>query len=193
MTEDSPTPPPPPPAGTPPPYPTAGQPKRHSAWFWIAIIGGCFVLLIPVLLIIAALAIPQMLKARKTADETSAIQTMRAIASAELSYNVAYPENGYACSLAALGGNPSSGAPTDQAAQLIDPTLAASSQKSGYTFTVTCGAKANISGHDVYTSYQLAAIPQTVGKTGDRGFCSDESGTIKYDPTGSTNCIQPIQ
>src|ERR1035441_7467426 len=77
MTEDSPTPPPPPPpVGTPPPYPAYGppQPARRPAWFWIAIIGGCFVLLIPVLLIVAALAIPQMLKARKTADETSAIR-----------------------------------------------------------------------------------------------------------------------
>ena len=196
MTEDSPTPPPPPPpVGTPPPYPAYGppQPARRPAWFWIAIIGGCFVLLIPVLLIVAALAIPQMLKARKTADETSAIQTIRSIGSAEISYNASYPGNGYACSLAILGGDPSSGAPTAQAAQLIDPALAASGQKAGYTFTVTCGGKMTVNNHDTYTSYEITAVPQAVGKTGDRGFCSDENGDINFDPAGGTNCTQSIQ
>ena len=149
-------------------------------------------LLIPVLLIIAAVAVPQMLKVEKTADETSAIVTMRTIASAEVSYSASYPESGYACSLTTLGGNPRSGAAIAQAAQLIDPTLAASGQKSGYTFTVTCGAKVNVNGHDVYTSYQLTAVPQTVGKTGDRGFCSDENNIIKFDPAGGTNCSQPL-
>lgn len=196
MTQDNPTP-PPPPVGTPSPYPypAARSPQKsgRSAWFWIAIIGGCFVLLLLVLLIVAAAVIPNMLKVRKVASETSAIQTMRTISSAEASYNASYPDNGYACSLASLGGDVSSGAPTAQAAQLIDAALAASGQKSGYTFTITCGAKVTADGHDTYIGYQLTAVPQTVGRTGDKGFCSNESGEIKVDPTGGTNCIQPIQ
>ena len=146
-----------------------------------------------IMLIIMAFAVPQMLKVKKTADETSAIQTLRTISSAEASYNSAYPATGYACPLSGLGGDPKSGAPSAQASQLIDPGLASSGQKSGYTFTVTCSNKVTISNQDVYTSYEVTAVPQTVGKTGDRGFCSDENNIIKFDPAGGTNCTQQIQ
>lgn len=146
-----------------------------------------------IMLIIMAFAVPQMLKVKKTADEDSAIQTMRTIGSAEASFNSAYPGTGYACPLAALGGAPSSGPPSATAAQLIDPALAATGQKSGYTFTVTCGSKVTVNNQDMYTSYTLTAVPQTVGKTGDRGYCSDENDIIKFDPTGATNCTQSTQ
>ena len=146
-----------------------------------------------IMLIIMAFAVPQMLKVKKNADQASAIQSMRTIGSAELSYNSSYPGNGFACPLSALGGDPKSGAPTAQAAQLIDPTLAATGQKSGYIFTVTCGSKVTVNNQDVYTSYDLTAVPQTVGKTGDLGYCSDENNIIKADPAGGTNCTVPIQ
>jgi type IV pilus assembly protein PilA len=146
-----------------------------------------------IMLIIMAFAVPQMLKVKKTADEDSAIQTMRTIGSAEASYNSAYPGTGFACPLTALGGDPKSGAPSAQAAQLIDPALATTGQKSGYTFSVTCGSKVTVSNQDMYTSYELIGVPQTVGKTGDRGYCSDENNIIKFDPAGGTNCTQPIQ
>jgi type IV pilus assembly protein PilA len=45
----------------------------------------------------------------------------------------------------------------------------------------------------MYTSYEITAVPQSVGKSGDRGFCSDENNTIRFDPAGGTNCTQPIQ
>jgi type IV pilus assembly protein PilA len=146
-----------------------------------------------IMLIIMAFAVPQMLKVKKTADQDSAIQTVRTIGSAEASFNSDYPNSGYACPLSVLGGDPKAGAPSAQASQLIDPTLAASGQKSGYTFTVTCGNKITVSNQDVYTSYTLTAVPQTVGKTGDRGYCSDENNIIKFDPAGGTNCTQTIQ
>jgi len=146
-----------------------------------------------IMLIIMAFAVPQMLKVKKTADEDSAIQTLRTIGSAEASFNSAYPGTGYACPLASLGGDPKSGAPSATAAQLIDPALASSGQKSGYTFTVTCGTKVTVNNQDMYTSYTLTGVPQTVGKTGDRGYCSDENDIIKFDPTGATNCTQSIQ
>ncbi len=146
-----------------------------------------------IMLIIMAFAVPQMLKLKKSANEDSAIQTMHTIDSAEQSYNTAYPGSGYGCPLSTLGGDPKSGAPSAQASQLIDPALATSGQKSGYTFTVTCGTKVTVSNQDVYTSYQVTGIPQTVGKTGDRGYCSDENNIIKFDPAGGTNCTQTIQ
>jgi type IV pilus assembly protein PilA len=45
----------------------------------------------------------------------------------------------------------------------------------------------------MFTSYTVTAVPQTVGHTGDRGYCSDENDIIKFDPAGATNCTQSIQ
>lgn len=146
-----------------------------------------------IMLILMALAVPQMLKLKKHANETSATQTMRTIGQAEISYNSSYPANGFACPLSVLGGDPKSGPPSAQAAQLIDPALASTGQKSGYTFAVTCGTKVTINNQDVYTSYEITGVPQAVGKTGDNGYCSDENNIVKQDPTGGTNCTQPIQ
>src|ERR1035437_8340222 len=158
------SPPPPPPAAAPPGSPASGlgspgwkptypayapAPRpRRPAWFWIAIVAGCCLLLIPLGLIVAAIAIPQMLRFRKTANEASAVLVMRTTAQPEPTYNITYPANGYACTLATLGGDPGSGAPTAQAAQLIDPALAASGRKSGYTFTIVCGAKVTLNDQD---------------------------------------------
>jgi type IV pilus assembly protein PilA len=145
-----------------------------------------------VMLILMTLAVPQLLKLRKQANETSAVQSVRTIGQAELQYNSAYPANGFSCSLAALGGDPKSGAPTAQASQLLDAGLAAG-QKAGYTFAITNCTKVTINNQDMYTSYEITAVPQSIGNSGDRGFCSDANNIIKFDPAGGTNCTQPIQ
>lgn len=145
-----------------------------------------------IMLVLMTLAVPQLLKLRKQAAETSAIQSVRTIGQAELQYNSAYPANGFACNIAQLGGDPKSGAPTSQAAQLLDQSLS-TGQKSGYTFAITNCTKVTINNQDMYTSYEITAVPQSVGKSGDRGFCSDENNTIRFDPAGGTNCTQPIQ
>src|SRR5215471_6180355 len=72
-----------------------------------------------VMLILMTLAVPQMLKLTKQGHEVSAIQSVRTIVQAQLQYNSMYPANGFACSLAQLGGDPKSGAPSAQAAQLV--------------------------------------------------------------------------
>ena len=145
-----------------------------------------------VMLILMTLAVPQLLKLRKTANETSATQSVRTIAQAEIQYNSAYPANGFTCSIAALGGDPKSGAPTPQAAQLITPDLASGS-KAGYTFAITNCNKVTVNNQDMYTSFEVTAVPQAVGKTGDNGFCSDENNTIRKDPAGGSNCTMPLQ
>ncbi len=145
-----------------------------------------------VMLILMTLAIPQVLKLTKQAHETSAVQSVRTIGQAQLQYNSAYPSNGFACSLAALGGDTKSGSPTPQAAQLIAPDLA-TGHKAGYSFAITNCSKVTINNQDMYTSYEITAVPDAVGKTGDKGFCSDENNTVRQDPTGGTNCTQPIQ
>ena len=145
-----------------------------------------------VMLIIMTFAVPQLLKLRKQSQELSAVQSLRAITQAQLQYNSQYPANGFACSLAALGGDPKSGTPTAQAAQLIAPDLA-NGQKAGYTFAIGNCQKVTVNNQDMYTSYEVTAVPQAVGKTGDNGYCADENNTIRKDPTGGTNCTQPIQ
>ena len=145
-----------------------------------------------VMLILMTLAVPQMLKLTKQAHETSAIQSVRTIVQAQLQYNSMYPANGFACSLAQLGGDPKSGAPSAQAAQLVAPDLA-TGNKAGYIFTITNCNKVTVNNQDMITSYEVTAVPHSLGKSGDRGFCSDENNRITYDPAGGTNCTQPIQ
>ncbi len=145
-----------------------------------------------VMLILMTLAVPQLLKLRKQANQTSAIQSLRAIAQAELQYNSTYPANGFACTLSALGGQPGSGAPTSQSAQMIPPDLAGG-QKAGYTFSISNCTKVSVNNQDMFTSYQINAVPQSPGKTGDLGYCTDENNLIRYDPAGGTNCTQPLQ
>jgi type IV pilus assembly protein PilA len=145
-----------------------------------------------VMLILMTLGIPQLLKLRKTANETSAMQSVRTIGQAELSYSSTYPSNGFACSLAALGGAQGSGAPTPQSAQILPSDLSAG-QKAGYTYAITNCTKVTVNNQDMFTSFQVTAVPNSVGRTGDRGFCSDENNVIKFDPQGGTNCTQTLQ
>lgn len=144
-----------------------------------------------VILILMTLAIPQMRRLIKNANETSALQSVRTIANAENSYESQFPANGFACSLSALGGDPKAGAPNAQAAQLLDPGLA-SGQKSGYTFAITNCTKVTINNQDKYTSFEVTAVPQSVGKTGDAGYCDDDNNSLKKDPAGGTNCTVAV-
>src|SRR5271168_2923661 len=116
-----------------------------------------------VMLIIMTLAVPQLLKLRKQAQETSAVQSLRAIGQAELQYNSQYPANGFSCSLATLGGDPKTGAPSPQSAQLIAPDLAGG-QKAGYTFAITNCTKVTVNNQDMYTSYEITAVPNSIGR-----------------------------
>ncbi len=149
-------------------------------------------IVIAIILILMLMAIPTIGGIKKQANETSAINSVQVIEKAQMQYESTYPANGYACSLAALGGDPKTGAPTPAAAQLIQSDLA-SGIKSGYIFAISNCTKVNLNGADRITGYQITAVPETVGKTGNRGFCSDEFGTIKADPAGGTNCTQPLQ
>jgi type IV pilus assembly protein PilA len=145
-----------------------------------------------VILILMAVAIPNFMNMRSQANETAAEEQLRTINSAEIQYQTNYPANGFTCNLAQLGGDPKSGPPSPQAAQLIPDSLA-SGYKSGYIFALTNCTKVTVNNHDVYTAFEVTAVPQSVGKTGHRGFCMDQSGEIKADPAGGTNCTQPIQ
>jgi len=150
-------------------------------------------IVIAIILILMLMAIPTIGVMKKHANETSAINSLRAITQAQIQYESTYPANGYACTLAALGGEPGSGAPSPTAAQLIQGDLA-SGYKSGYIFAITNCSKITVSGTDRVTGYTLTAVPEAVGKSGDRGFCTDQNGgSPKYDTAGGTNCTQLLQ
>ena len=144
-----------------------------------------------IIIVLMLLAIPQALKLTKNANQTSAVQTMKTLAAAEMSYNSAYPTTGFGCPIAVLGGDPKAGPPSAQAAQIIDPALATTGIKSGYVFTVTCGDKKTVNNQDIYNSVEITGVPLSKTK-GDNGYCSDENNLIKVDPTGGTNCTQSL-
>ena len=144
-----------------------------------------------IIAILMLIAIPTVGSLKKKANELSAQKSIQTIITAQNMYESNYPTNGFACALTALGGDPKSGAPSPTAAQLIQPDLA-SGLKSGYIFNISNCTKINAGGTDRITGYSITATPQTVGSTGDRAYCSDQSGIIKFDPAGGSNCSQTL-
>jgi type IV pilus assembly protein PilA len=145
-----------------------------------------------IIAILMLIAIPTVGALKKHANQISAEQSVRAIQQAQMQYASTYPANGYACTLAFLGGDPHSGPPSPTGAQILQPDIT-SGFKSGYIISISDCQKVTVNGTDRNNSYVVTAVPQTVGKTGDIGYCSDDNGTIKEDPTGGTNCSQLVQ
>ena len=139
-------------------------------------------IVVAIILIIAAIAIPNLLRARMAANESSAVSSLRTINTAEVSYQSAYPATGYSADLLTLGpgGNTCSGA-TAANACLIDYTLSlatdSASAKSGYYFTYTVATGG--------TGYTNDGEPKQLNQTGVRAFCSNEDGVIHANPTAS--------
>jgi type IV pilus assembly protein PilA len=142
-------------------------------------------IVVAIILIIAAIAIPNLLRSKMAANESSAVGSMRSINTAEVTYNTSYPNSGYSPSLAALGGVAPCAVASPAAACLLDNTLAnanaAATGKSGYWFTYTPGAAAG----GTVNTYTLTGQPVASGTTGQRGFFTDESGVIRYAINGA--------
>lgn len=138
---------------------------------------------VAIILVLAAIAIPNLLKSRIAANEASAVNSLRTLNTAEATYFLTY-NNSFTCTLSDLG-PPSGGAPpSSSAAGIIDAKLASGS-KSGYTFSAgTCtGTGGNVS------LYQWLADPTAPGTSGSRYFCTTDTFTVKVDPNSSSNCI----
>jgi type IV pilus assembly protein PilA len=134
-------------------------------------------IVVAIILIIAAIAIPNLLRARIAANESSAVGSVRTIVTSEVTYSSTWG-TGFAVSIDLLGGaNPCTAAAAT--ACLIDPVLAAGA-KSGYTLAAPGGTA--LAG--VVTTFVVSAVPQKVGQTGQRAFCSDESGVVRFDTSG---------
>jgi len=135
---------------------------------------------VAIILIIAAIAIPNFLRSRMAANEASAAENVRSITTAAVVYSTTW-DNGYPPSLGALGGT--SNPATCDKAILLDPNLTnPPNQTSGYTFaympqgpTVTAGGGCTLPG---YNAYVATAVPTIAAVTGTRSFCSTQPGTI---------------
>jgi len=142
-------------------------------------------IVVAIILIIAAIAIPNLLRARMAANESSAVSSLRTINTAEVTYQSTYPTTGYAA-LLALGntlGAACPNPPTTAQACLIDPVLANNGQpagtgKSGYNFIAEPSGAGNV-------QYVTNAIPVIVNQTGNRSFCAVEDAVVRTKADGS--------
>jgi type IV pilus assembly protein PilA len=140
-------------------------------------------IVVAIILIIAAIAIPNLLKARLAANESAAVGTLRTMVTAAVTYESTY-QNGFPPDQQTFGGT-SPGSCT--AANLLDSSLAVNggADKSGYTIVYTGGtaltSTANCGTPGVNT-FVINATPDTVNVTGNRTFCTDEGGAIHFKP-----------
>jgi len=142
-------------------------------------------IVVAIILIIAAIAIPNLLRSRMAANEASAVGSLRTINTACVTYSTTYGI-GFPGALTSLG---TSGGVSSTGAQLIDNVLAGGS-KSGYTFTYTAGAAAG----GVVPTYSVNANPITPGQTGQRYFFTDQSGVIRFNTSAvATASDSPLQ
>ena len=140
-------------------------------------------IVLALIVIILAMAIPSMREAQMNANETSAVASIRAINQAEVQYQSTY--GGYADSLANLGGaDPCNRSSTT--ACLLDQSLAGGA-KSGYSFTAVGGNSADSQN----TSFVVGAAPQAFDRTGKRRFCSTEKSVIRADANADGSTTPP--
>jgi type IV pilus assembly protein PilA len=140
-------------------------------------------IVVAIILIIAAIAIPNLLRARIAANESSAAASVRTISTAEVTYQTSYPTVGYATALATLG--PAdvgcSKGPAVGNACIIDYVLGQSDMangnvpKSGYGFAATPTATGTIN-----TMYAIDATPATANTTGVKEFCAVEDNVVRF-------------
>ena len=151
-------------------------------------------IVISIILILMLVAIPTAGKIRKHANELSASK-VAANASNKLNRctSPTYPANGLCVQLCRpSAATPAPVRPAPRRARVINGELA-TGIKSGYIFNITNCTKVTVNNGDRITSFTATAVPATLGKTGDRGFCLESGGAMKADPAGGTNCTQMVQ
>jgi prepilin-type N-terminal cleavage/methylation domain-containing protein len=139
-------------------------------------------IVVAIILIIAAIAIPNLLRSRMAANESAAVASIRTLNTSSMAYFISY--GSYPSTLAALG---PAATPSSTAADLVDSVLAQDpASKSGYLFTYTAvGSPA--------ASYTIVVAPITPGMSGQRGFFTDQTGVIRGDISGSaTSSSTPL-
>ena len=145
-------------------------------------------IVVAIISIIAAIAVPGLLRARMTGNETSAIASMKVTTTSQVAYSAACGNGGYASTYDILGDAPG-GNPNDEGFISKDLGHAAPVQKSGYDFAMpgAAGAVAGVNDCNAVatvSAWLATAVPQTVGSTGGRAFAVNTSNTVWQDTTG---------
>jgi type IV pilus assembly protein PilA len=159
-----------------------GKPMRKQLGFSLIEL----LIVVAIILIIAAIAIPNLLRARMAANESSAVSSLRTINTGEITYQSTYPTVGYAGALVNLGGPLGAACvPSQATACVIDSVLAnngnpAGSGKSGYGFTTGAGTV----GAGLNVGYTILAKPLILNETGVRAFCAEQDAVVRVDPAG---------
>jgi len=138
-------------------------------------------IVVAIILIIAAIAIPNLLKSKMAANESSAVGSLRTVNTGEVTYAASCPNVGYSATLVELN----TGAICAGGTGIIDNVLATGT-KSGYTFTYAPGAAA---ANGIVSTYTNIAVPLNIGVTGQRGFFTDQSGVIRYSLSGAAPTV----
>ena len=139
-------------------------------------------IVVAIILIIAAIAIPNLLRSKMAANEASAVASMRTYNTSIVAYQTTYGTDPSA-DFSQLG-PAGAAAPSAAAADLVDNLLGIKAPvKSGYTFVYTPDA-APVKG--VYSVYTIVATPVTANVTGQRLFFTDQSGVIRQTTDGTT-------
>ena len=151
-------------------------------------------IVVAIILIIAAIAIPNLLRSKMAANQASAVGSVRTTNTAANTYQALY-SNGWPGQLSVLGPGTATTASCANA-ELIDSVLAGGT-KSGYTFAITPGSSQVTSSTSTNSScssnfgyadgYMITAVPVTVGTTGQNAYCSDITGVIRLNPSGTKN------
>ena len=137
-------------------------------------------IVVAIILIIAAIAIPNLLKSKMAANESGAGGTVRTINTGEATFSTMCPQIGYSVALADMG---PLGTTCTSGKGIIDAVLALGT-KSGYVFTELGANPVNLAN----TTFTVQALPQTPGTTGVREFCSSQTNVIYFDPAGAA-CV----
>lgn len=139
-------------------------------------------IVVAIILVIAAIAIPNFIRARISANEASAVDSAHSVAAGEVGYSSTYPEIGYSVALSDLGYGGSATCPaTPNASCFIDSALANGS-KSGYNFTYVQDTTNTPS-----VGYTLNADPAMRGLSGQQSYFLDQTNVIRYNATATAS------
>jgi prepilin-type N-terminal cleavage/methylation domain-containing protein len=150
-------------------------------------------IVVAIISIIAAIAVPGLLRARMTGNETSAIASLKVTTSSQVAYSAACGNGAYAATYVVLGTPPS---PGGQGFISADLGTVAAPQKSVYNFTMGAGAGSSAGPNDcngtaTITAYYATGIPMTNGTTGTRSFSVNAGNTI-WQLTGGSAPTEPF-